>query len=137
MKAYIDRFCSAFSTRSAKQDALLFGGVQAQSISADFINDRFITLSVGLSRDDYSIVLGALTEKFGAPTLVERPEFKTQGGLTTTNEVCTWRIGAGKVIAKRYAFSIDRSSVSYSDDIGSAEMERRFKEAGKAGAKSL
>jgi len=114
-----------------------FGGVAARSIQADFYDDRLAKITIKLTPGDVSTVVLALTEKFGKPTLIESPMFKTRGGLTETNTITTWKIGTGQIVASRFADAINSASVQYTDAAGLAEFTRRQESMAKAGARTL
>ena len=131
MERHADRYCSAFGSK------IQFGGVIARYVTANFINDRFARLNVALKPEDFSAVVAALAEKFGPPTSVETPEFKTRGGLVTTNTIAIWLIGDGKIVAEKFSTAIDTAHVQYIDNPSSKVLEERRKKAVTEAAKTL
>jgi hypothetical protein len=137
LRALADRRCHVHAADDAQRAAANFGGVTAKYIYASFIADRFGKLAVMITSSQFGIVAASLREKFGPPTQTANPEFKTQGGLTTNNEILTWRIGSGSVIATHFSGSITDGLVEYVDDQMKVEVERRQKDSAKASAKTL
>jgi hypothetical protein len=118
-------------------DRRSFGGAETATMFATFIGDRLVGVSATFKESEFDTVRGALVEKFGAPTGVERQEFQTKGGLKAQNEIITWRRGSSVVVARRFGSSINESAVQYVDERTVGVAQSRAKEQAKKNAKSL
>ena len=77
-----DRRCDIRAKGGLPSEALSYGGTQAESISAYFIGGRLLKVHVAIKPRDASLILRGLIDKFGEPSSVAEPQFKTQGGLS-------------------------------------------------------
>lgn len=127
----VDRFCKATG------DALNFGGIRAQSITARFIDDRLVGMIVLMSEHHFTVIVGGLREKFGKPTATESSTIQNRLGGTFVNTTLTWKRPGSAVLATRYATSIDSSSVFFADTFGNQQLEQRREQAARERAKSM
>ena len=127
----VDRFCKATG------EALNFGGIRAQSITARFIDDRLVGMIVLMSEVHFGAIVDGLREKFGKPATTESSTIQNRLGATFVTTTATWTRPGSAVSATRYANSVDSSSVFFADNLGLQRLEQRRQQAAKERARSM
>lgn len=127
--------CSYFESRSSAR-VFTYAGTVAKSASLKFVDGRFAGADLTMPASSFVITRAALEAKHGPPTSTVDEEFKTQGGLASSNTIVTWKLAAGGYVRlTRYAGNIAEGSVrirSSAGDQADAEQIRRHIERAKA-----
>lgn len=84
----------------------LYAGAPAD-ITAKFTDNKLSAVRISFRSVFHKPILDALTAKYGEATSVKASEYRTQGGMTSTNDEREWRREDGGVITlNRYGSAI-------------------------------
>ncbi len=118
------------------RNLISYGGAIATAFTARFYGETLSGVSISLDPKDFDTVTEALTEAFGKSNATETP-IQTQGGLSLVNKEFSWRRGTSTIMARKYAATASRSSITIDLDSSLQEFMKRNAERKKAGASNL
>lgn len=126
--------CTYFDSRSSAR-VFTYAGTAVKAAWLKFVDGRFAGADVTLPAASFAVTRAALEAKHGAPTSIVEEEFKTQGGLASSNTIVTWKLASGGYVRlTRYAGTISEGSVkirSIAGDEADAEQRRKLIERAK------
>lgn len=113
-----------------------YAGQLVNRCTLRFVDGQFVGADVVWPAGGFAIVRAALEAKHGQPSNVVEEDFKTQGGLASTNTVVTWKLAAGGYVRiTRFSGSITEGSVKIRSAAGDkADSEQLRKEIERAKA---
>lgn len=114
-----DRVCAL-----GKDDSETIAGVPVRSLFYFYDQATLTGITVSLEEKHFQAVIGALTQKYGAPTQAIE-SIKTLNGDSHQNVIHRWRQPGQSIVAQRYAGRIDQSSVRISDDTAAERIRQR------------
>lgn len=88
-----------------------FAGAVVEYVRVDFSEDRLVRMNMTMSAGSAGLVFAALSEKYGK-AVREENEFKTKGGVTTTQVVNTWTQGDAELVAESPSGKIDEMRIT-------------------------
>jgi hypothetical protein len=122
--------CLAMS--DSHQQTCIAGGTIGDarvSIHYRFRDNKLVRVMFGFATSDFTVILGAFTERYGAPTKRREEPYQTRGGIRTTNQVLTWRGKSVEIEIMLYGESIDKG---LADLVTRQEMDRDLIDRAKA-----
>lgn len=125
----VDRICS-----TSKES---FAGIPNVYLTAQLVDDQVNSINVSFPTSEFSAALSALNEKYGTSSDIKKETITTRVGVSYENEIYTWSKGGSTLVAKRYSYRVDRSSVEYMLDDYLEKLKKRMSLDSKINAKDL
>lgn len=115
-----------------------YGGIRPKSVSANFAEDKLVSVHVAFTTklffDDLS---AAMVGGFGKPASHVREPVQNRMGATFQNETLTWRSAGATAILSKYTSTIEDGAVFIASDKYLEERARGTQQRREKGAKDL
>lgn len=128
---------SNYKCRSAAIDSLRLAGGAAGDYWFHSVNQVIESASCDFHRTSFSLVKGALFEKYGAATSIRSATVKTRRGAEFSGEVLEWKLDSGTITLHEIGETIDKSLLSMKTKTYQEHQEQKAKEKQKDGAARL
>lgn len=114
-----------------------FGGINPLSVTSSFRDDQLVSITFAIAVPAYENLVGALTERLGAPSDARTFSVQNRAGATLENSESRWRKESFFIVVSRYGNSIDRGFVLFSTPHEAARQAGESESKIKAGSKDF
>lgn len=126
--ATAERLCTVLKDSYSGAEAGLFFSL---------IGGKVSNMSARFNSRDFANVVAAMKERFGPPSSEEIETVSNRMGVQFQNQMLTWIRSGEIVVARRFAGSLDRASVTFISKAFIQEFERRHGNERRERAKDL